>query len=323
MLLLIISKLHNFILVLPFINALYLLKLFLMHFIVYILVFPIIWLISILPFRIFYLFSDLIFLLVYYVIGYRKKTVTNNLKLVFPNKPEKEIVRIRKHFYKHMCDMFLEMIKTMSLSEKEMRKRFQITNIDYVVKLEQRKNIMLMASHYASWEWGIILQKDIKSKAFGVYKKIKNPYFDKLVRNIRAKYNSELISTKETIPTVLSNHRKGVKALYGFVSDQSPKLHKATHWVDFMNINVPAFTGSEMLAKKCDLAVCYLKVEKVKRGYYKATYIPLAENPKDYNNFEITDLFFKEVEKQLHEAPEYYLWTHKRWKHRGKNPNKK
>jgi KDO2-lipid IV(A) lauroyltransferase len=217
--------------------------------------------------------------------------------------------------------MFLEMIKTMSMSEAEMRKRFQITNTAYVQELEQRKNIMFMASHYASWEWGIIIQKDIKSKAFGVYKKIKNPYFDKLVRGIRAKYNSELLTTKETIPAVINNYKNEVKAVYGFVSDQSPKIKKTTHWLDFMTINVPAFTGAEMLAKKCDLAVCYFKVEKIKRGYYKATYVPLAENPNDFKDYEITDLFFKEVEKQLHEAPEYYLWTHKRWKHRGKNPN--
>jgi len=292
-----------------------------MHLLVYILVFPILWAISILPFKIFYLFSDLAYILVYYIIGYRKKVVYENLKLVFPNKPEKELLAIRKKFYKHMCDMFLEMIKTMSMSEKEMRKRFQITNIPYVQELEKRKNIMVMASHYASWEWGIILQKDINATAFGVYKKIKNPYFDKLVRDIRAKYNSVLINTKETIPTVLNNHRKGIKALYGFVSDQSPKIEKAIHWVDFMNINVPAFTGAEMLSKKCDLAVCYFKIEKLKRGYYKATYVPLAENPKDFKDFEITDLFLKEVEKQVYEAPEYYLWTHKRWKHRGKNPN--
>ena len=293
-----------------------------MHLIIYILVFPILWVISILPFKIFYLFSDLIYILVYYIIGYRKKVVTDNLTLVFPEKSEKEITRIRKKFYKHMCDMFLEMIKTMSMSETEMRKRFQITNIPYIQELEKKKNIMIMASHYASWEWGIILQRDINATAFGVYKKIRNPYFDKLVRDIRAKYNSVLISTKETIPTVMNNHRNNVKALYGFVSDQSPKRNKSTYWKDFMNHNVPVFTGAEMLSKKCDLAVCYFKVEKIKRGYYKATYIPLAENPKDFKNYEITDKFIEEVEKQLYEAPEYYLWTHKRWKHQGKNPNK-
>lgn len=293
-----------------------------MNLIIYILVFPVLWLISILPFRIFYLFSDLIYLLVYYIIGYRKDVVTDNLTLVFPEKSEKEIITIRKKFYKHMCDMFLEMIKTMSMSEAEMRKRFQITNIEYIQELEQRKNIMLMASHYASWEWGIVVQRDLKSKAFGVYKKLRNPYFDKLVRGIRAKYNSELLTTKETIPAVIDNHKKGVDAVYGFISDQSPKLKKTTYWLDFMGINVPAFTGAEMLSKKCDLAVCYAKVQKIKRGYYKATLVPLTETPNNYNDYEITNLFFKEVEKQLHEAPEYYLWTHKRWKHRGKNPNK-
>lgn len=288
---------------------------------IYLLIYPLLWFISILPFRILYFFSDLIYMVVYYLIGYRKKVVLDNLKLVFPHKKEQELLEIRKKFYKHMCDMFLEMIKTISISEKEMRKRFQITNIPYIKELEKRKNIMIMASHYASWEWGIILQKDIDSVLYGVYKKIKNPYFDKLVKNIRAKYNAVLINTKETIPTVILNHKKGIKAVYAFISDQSPKLKKSSHWLDFMNINVPAYVGAEILAKKYDLAVCYLKIEKIKRGYYKGTYVPIAENPKEFKDFKITELFYKEVEKQLYKSPEYYLWTHKRWKHRGKNPN--
>lgn len=219
-----------------------------------------------------------------------------------------------------MCDMFLEMIKTLSLSEAEMRKRFKVTNLEYLQELEQKKSVIVMFSHYASWEWAVILQKEIKSRGFGVYKRIGNPYFDKLVQRIRAKYNTTLITTKETIPTVMSNQRNGIKGVYGFISDQSPKLGKAFHWKDFMNINVPVFTGAEMLAKKCDIATCYLKVHKIKRGYYQGTLIPLAENPKEFDNYQITDLFLEEVEKQLYEAPEYYLWTHKRWKHRGKNP---
>ena len=293
-----------------------------MHFIAYIFVYPILWCISILPFRLFYIFSDIIYILVYSIIGYRKKTVTENLKLVFPDKPESEIKRIRKAFYKHMCDMFLEMVKTLSLSEKEMKKRFTITNIDFIKDLEQRKNVIVMFSHYASWEWAIILQKSIDSKGYGVYKKIKNPYFDKLVRRIRAKYNTTLITTKDTISTILQNHKNGVNAMYGFVSDQSPKPERAFHWRPFMGINVPVYTGAEMLAKKCDLAICYLKVEKVGRGKYQGTFVPLAENPLEYENYQLTDMFLDEVEKQLYEAPEYYLWTHKRWKHRNKQPVK-
>ena len=291
-----------------------------MQLLAYLIVYPILWFISKLPFPIFYLFSDISFVLVYHIIGYRKKTVTENLKLAFPKKSDNEINTIRKKFYKHMCDMFLEMIKTLSISDKEMHKRFNYTNLEVIQGIEQRKSVIVMFSHYASWEWTIILQRSIQAKGFGVYKQIKNPYFDKLVRKIRAKYDTTLITNKETIGTVLGNHRKDIRSLYGFISDQTPKLNKAYHWRPFMGVNVPVFTGAEMLAKKCDLAVCYLKVEKIKRGYYQGTFIPLADNAKDFADYQITDKFLDEVEKQINEAPEYYFWTHKRWKHRGKEP---
>ncbi len=293
-----------------------------MHLLAYILIYPIIWIISNLPFRIFYFFSDIIFLFVYYVIGYRKAVVTENLTLAFPEKSEQEIKSIRRKFYKHMCDLFLEMTKTMSISEKEMLKRFKYTNPEFIQQLEQKKSVAIMTSHYASWEWTVILQYHVQSKCFGIYKRITNPYFDNLVRKIRAKYNSELVTSKESISLILNNKRNNISSIYGFASDQSPKLQKAYHWKNFMGHKVPVHTGAEMLAKKCDLAVCYLKTVKVKRGHYEATFIPITENAKDFENYQITDIFLEMVEKQLYETPEYYLWTHKRWKHRGKKPNK-
>ena len=141
------------------------------------------------------------------------------------------------------------------------------------------------------------------------------------MRKIRARYKSELITTKETIPVVIRNKKENVKAMYGCISDQSPKINRFFHWKNFMNIHVPVITGGEMLAKKCDLSVCYLKGEKIKRGHYQGTFVPLAENPNDYPDFQITDMFMEEVEKQVYKAPEYYLWTHKRFKHRDKSPN--
>jgi len=291
-----------------------------MTFLIYILVYPILWLISKLPFWLLYRVSDLVYFLLYHLVGYRKKVVTHNLKLVFPDKSDQEIIKIRKKFYQHMCDMFLEMVKTLSISEKSLRKRFLMTNPEFIQDLEKRKSVIVMFSHYASWEWSIIIQKDIQSKGFGVYKRIHNKYFDKLVRKIRAKYNTQLITTKETIPTVIRNQRDNITGVYGFISDQSPKKNRFFHWKHFMNIHVPVFTGAEMLAKKADLAVCFLKVEKLKRGYYQGTFIPITENAKELPEFEITNRFMDEVEKQILEAPEYYFWTHKRWKHRDKSP---
>ena len=295
-----------------------------MQFLAYILVYPLLWCISILPFRILYLFSDGVYLLMYYVIGYRKKVVTNNLKLVFPEKSEQEIKTIRKKFYKHLCDMFLEMIKTMTISAKELEKRFNVKNTDELYRLESlNKSIVLMYGHYASWEWSIQIQNLIKFGGFGVYKKLANPYFDKLVRDIRQKYNTQMIGTKEAIHIIKENEKKGVKGVLAFLSDQSPRLSNKAYWTEFMGIEVPCFTGAERLAKELDLTIAYLKVTKAKRGYYEGEIITLSETPREHQDYELTDMFLREVEKQIYEAPEYYFWTHKRWKHRGKKPDNK
>jgi KDO2-lipid IV(A) lauroyltransferase len=152
--------------------------------------------------------------------------------------------------------------------------------------------------------------------AFAIYKKIANPYFDKLVRSIRSRFKAELISTKETIPTIITNNKNKLLSIYGFASDQSPRLSSAFHWQKFMGIEVPVHTGAEMLAKKYNMNVLFLKVKKVKRGYYQASFEVLSENASAVPNYEITDRFLKLVEQQIVEAPEYYLWTHKRWKHK-------
>lgn len=288
-----------------------------MQFIVYILAYPLLWLISILPFRVFYWLSDFVYFLVYYVLGYRKKVVRENLALTLPHLNDNERKKIEKKFYQHMCDMFMEMIKTMTISPEEMDKRFTVTNIEVLRDYEQKgKSIVLLASHYASWEWLMTLNKKMKFSSIAVYKKIANPYFDKLVRKIRSKYDAELVETRKTIPLMAQNQREGILSLYGLASDQSPKMDRIFHWKTFMGVEVPVHTGAELLAKKYDLSVLFVKVEKIKRGFYQATFVPICDNPKEFGEFEITEMYLKEVEKQILETPEYYLWTHKRWKYR-------
>ncbi len=279
------------------------------------------WLISILPFRLLYLFSDGIYIIIYHIIGYRKKTVKENLHLVFPDKSNKEIKTITKTFYHHLCDMIVESIKSMTISEAEMKKRFVIKNVDQILELEkENKSIVLMCGHYASWEWIFILQRYINHKGYAIYKRLANKYFDALVKRIRAKYNSYLITTKETFTVLMAAKKKGELTINGFAADQSPKHDKAFHWQEFMNIKVPVHTGAELLAKKLDMAVVFLKVKKLKRGYYEATIETITKTPREYKDYDITDIFLKRLEAQIYEAPEYYLWTHKRWKHRDKVP---
>lgn len=290
-----------------------------MQFLAYIVVYPFLWLISILPFRLLYLLSDGLYILLYDIIGYRKKVVNHNLRFVFPDKSDQEINTIRRKFYKHLCDMFLEMAKTMSISKKSLKKRFKIKNPEEFQRLESlNTSVLLMYGHYASWEWSIVIQNYINFKGLGVYKKLANPYFDSLIRKIRSKYNTSLVSTKEIINVINEAEQIGIKSIIAFLSDQSPRLTKDVYWGHFMGIEIPCFTGAERLSKKLDLTIAYLKVTKIKRGYYEAEILTLAENPRDFKDYDLTDMFLHEVEKQIYEAPEYYFWTHKRWKHFGK-----
>ena len=290
-----------------------------MQLLVFFLLYPIIWFISILPFRILYLFSDMVYGLVYYVIGYRKKIVRHNLAIALPHLSAKERLVIEKKSYHHLCDMFLEMIKTMSLSEKEMDKRFSFTNLETLTNMEKEgKSIAVMMAHYASYEWAISLNKYSALTSYAIYKKIANKHFDKLVKDIRLKFKAVLITTSETIPTIEKNYRDNHLGLYGFASDQSPHLSKTHHWGTFMGLETPVHTGAEMLVKRFDMNVIFLKVKKVKRGYYEATFETMFDQPSTVPNYQISDEFLRRVEKQILEAPEYYLWTHKRWKHKKK-----
>lgn len=289
----------------------------LMQFLAYILFYPLLWFISILPFRLLYALSDVIYILVYYIIGYRKKTVRSNIALALPHLSEKERKTIEKKSYRHMCDMFLEMIKTMSITRKEIDERFTFSNLDVYLDLEKKgKSIALMCAHYASYEWVISMNRIITFEGFAIYKKIRNSYFDKMVRDIRSKFQANLISTKETIDIIQKNTNEDRLSVYGFAGDQSPKAGKAFHWLKFMGVEVPVHTGAEMLAKRFDMNVIFLKVRKVKRGFYEATFEVLSDDVNSVPDYQISDMFVERVEKQILEAPEYYLWTHKRWKHK-------
>lgn len=288
-----------------------------MQLLIFLIIYPILWLISILPFRVLYLVSDCVYGIVYYIIGYRKKSVRENIAIALPHLSSKERHIIEKKFYHHLCDIFLEMIKTMTISDKEINKRYVFTNLDVYLDLEKKgKSIALLCAHYASYEWAVSMNHHITFEGYGIYKKLANRHFDKLVRDIRSRFKATLITTKETIPTIQKNATSGHLGVFGFASDQSPKATSAHHWNSFMGIEVPIHTGAEMLAKRFDMNIIFLRTKKIKRGYYEASFEVLSENSKSVPNYEITDRFLKLVEEQIHEAPEYYLWTHKRWKHR-------
>lgn len=280
-------------------------------------IYPLLWCISRLSFKNLYRVSNGLRFILYKLIGYRKKVVRENLLLCFPEKSAEERLAIEKKFYVHLCDLFMEMIKTLNMTSDEIKERFVVKNPEYFDMLEKKnQSCIFMFGHYASYEWSMAAQLHTNVIIYGIYKRLKNPYFDKLVRSIRSKFGAGLIDKNEVTRKIAENKIKSKMAHYGMVADQSPKATSNAHWGTFMGTETPMFVGSEIMAKRTDFPVVYYQIEKVKRGYYTAEIIPLAENPSEISNFEITDAYFRLLEKQIYKQPEYYFWTHKRWKHR-------
>jgi KDO2-lipid IV(A) lauroyltransferase len=287
-----------------------------MNLLIYILVYPIIWLLSILPFRILYFISDGVYLLVYYVIGYRKKVVFNNLKLSFPEKTTKELVKISKLFYHHFVDVFIEMIKSFTVSKKEVYKRYKYPNIDF----KDGKSVILVGQHYANWEWIMSLDSFVSYKGYAAYTKVNNNYFNNKILKSRTKFGTSLVKTSKIISEIKYNQKNNIQAMYGLLSDQSPQLKRTFYWSAFLGVKVPIHTGAEMLAKRYDLNMVFMEVKKVKRGHYETTFSLITNDAPKYKDYQLTDIFLEKIEKQIRAKPEFYFWTHKRFKHKDKAP---
>jgi KDO2-lipid IV(A) lauroyltransferase len=290
-----------------------------MQLLVYILVYPIIWLISILPFRVLYIKSSFISFIFYYIIGYRKKMVLDNLKIAFPEKSGKELKSIRRKFYRHFVDVFMEMIKSFTISKKTLAKHYKYTNIELFDELyKDGKSIVLVGSHYANWEWIIGLSAHVKYKSYAAFTRVNNKYFNKKVLHSREKFGAKFIKTSSIISTMDKNNKENIQSLYGLLSDQSPQLKKTHYWSEFFGVKVPIHTGAEMLAKKYNMNVVYIHTKKVKRGYYETTFELITDDVKKYSNYELSDVFLRKIEQQILQKPEHYFWTHNRFKHKDK-----
>ncbi|MGY0407817.1 MAG: lysophospholipid acyltransferase family protein [Polaribacter sp.] len=292
-----------------------------MQFVVFALIYPFIWILSRLPMRILYIKSDIFFFFVYYIFGYRKKIVLENLRISFPEKSEEELLKIRKKFYKHFIDLLMESIKAFSISEKEILKRYTYKNPELVNKyVAQGRSIVLVGAHQANWEWSISLPLVLKTTIYGAYTKLQNSYFEKAVKDSRGKFGIIAYKASETIKGMLKNHNSGKIGAYILLSDQSPQVHKTFYWRTFFGVKVPVHTGAEMLAKKFDLVMINYVATKTKRGYYNIEFQLITDQPKEFENYQITDKYTELTENNIKKQPEFYLWSHRRFKHRNKVP---
>lgn len=286
-----------------------------MKFFTYILTLPFIYFLALLPFRLMYIFSDFLSFVLYRIIGYRKQVVRANLiRTGFGNDPA-QCFPIEKAVYKHFCDLYLETFKSLTLSKRQIQKRFVVNNTSLIQDFAlQGKSVIMMCGHYASYEWLLSMGYYSDHTAYGIYAPLANPYFNKLVIKARRRFGAFLIPRRETVSTIKKHAENNHLALYGFASDQSPKIKRKTYFRPFFGTEVPVFTGAERIAKEHDIPVLMAKVRRVKRGFYETEIIVLSKNPKEVKDFEITDQFTEELESLIKEDPSHYLWTHNRFK---------
>jgi KDO2-lipid IV(A) lauroyltransferase len=282
---------------------------------------PLLIFISWLPFRLLYFISDLFYYILYYGIKYRRKIVRKNLELSKVAKSTKDLIRIEKKFYRHLTDVFFEMFKFYSISPEEMKRRFYIENPEIFYQLEKKnKSVMFMTSHYGGFEWFLSINYHVPQLPFAVYTPLSNKSLDSLIKKFRLRHGSKLISRYKAGSYIKKQIKENKLFLYGMAADQSAQIRSITYWKEFLGVKVPVFTGSERIAKQHGIPVVFGKVVKIKRGHYKVVVDLISEFPNEYKDYQITDIYIKKLEKQIREIPEYYYWTHNRFKHKDKAP---
>lgn len=273
--------------------------------------------ISILPFFIIHILSDILYLLAFYIIGYRKKVVIDNLTAAFPEKTPNEIHLIAKKYYRHLADLIFENIATLTMNEKNHHKRYRYKNPQILHDLyNENRNVILMTAHYGNWEWQTIFPKVFKHKQYAVYKSLNNRYFNDLVIRFREKFGTKTVNMTEVLKTAIKISKGTEPSVIYSLSDQSPRKREIRFWTKFLNLDTAFYTGNEKIAKKYNFAVVYMSIQKVKRSFYEIEFRLVTKNPKTTAEAEITNSYVSHLENDIKNNPEFWLWSHRRWKYK-------
>ena len=271
--------------------------------------------ISLLPYPLLYFISDILYLAMYKVIGYRKQVVLTNLKNSFPDKSNLELKDIMTDFYRHFCDIVMESVKSFTISEKQLRKRLIIKNPESSNYFAGKgQSIIFVGGHYNNWE--ICAQAFAmysNHKCIGIYNPLSNAFINEKINTSRSKYGMYLVSMKQAKK---SFEEKSKPRAIVFGSDQNPANPNRAHWMQFLNQDTAVLFGVEKYSKEYDWPVVFVSISKVKRGHYEVEYSLITDKPTEQPHGKITEDFTNRLEQDIINQPQYWLWSHKRWKHK-------
>ena len=270
--------------------------------------------VSLLPLRIIYLFTDFFFLLLITIVPYRKKVIAGNLRRSFPGKSDRELRRIRIRFYRHFTDLLAEGIKNLGISEKSLRRRLVVQNPELMDDLYRRnKSVLLVSGHYNNWEWLITGQNLLfPHQAVGIGMPMSSAFWDKKVNARRGRFGMRILHSK--------NVKEGFERLKDeciatlVLSDQSPGDSRKAYWMPFLSQQTAVLFGCEQMAHTYNHAVVFFVLHKVRRGHYSMELKLITDNPSAMEWGGITEAHTKLLEQEIIAKPQYWLWSHKRWK---------
>jgi len=271
---------------------------------------------SYLPFGILFGISDIFYVLLRYIVKYRNKVIIENLSFAFPEKTKLEIKLIRNKFYYHLCDVFVENIKIYSLNSNAAKRRIKIKGADEMnAYFDKGTSVIMLGMHYNNWEWSSFLPSELKHKNLVIYNPSRgNHAFEKFLLHSREKWGSTFVPVHKSTRTVLEFNKKEIPTALGLGADQAaPATSK--FWTMFLNREAPFFSGPEKIAKRTNQPIFFHHTRKIKRGHYEIELFPLIENPKDIESKDILLIYIRKMEEIINEKPEFYLWSHRRWKH--------
>lgn len=275
------------------------------------------WLTHFLPLRVQYAFSDFLFILVFHVFGYRRKVVQTNLANAFPEKTIEERHKIEREFYRHFCDSFIETLYFTFISVHRIQRRMKFLNPELPNQyLKDGRHVLVSLGHHNNWEWMCSWGLQSLAKFYVVYKPLHNKSIDRFYHKLRSRFGAIPLDKNKTFRQLVADGSKDTPTISGFLNDQTPKKNEIQYWTTFLNQETPILLGTEKIAKKLDAVVLGAHMQKQKRGHYTLTFHLITDKPKETAQYEITEKHTRFLEQIIKNEPAYWLWSHRRWKHK-------
>ena len=274
-----------------------------------------------LPFGVLYLISDVLFVLIYHIVRYRRRVVSDNIRASFPDYSGRQLRHTVRRFYRNFVDYFVETVKLGHISDEEMRRRMVFENMSVVDSLlAEGRSVVVYFSHSFNWEWATsfpLWSKDIHNPKVSfsqVYRPLVNDWFDNYFLHLRSRFHTLSYPKRSVLRDLIREQRDGLQSVCGFMSDQKPSHGDPTHVMRFLHHPTAMITGTETLARRLDMAVVYMDMEKHSRGHYKVTIRLITKTPEALPHMAITERYARLLEQTIRRDPSIWLWSHKRWK---------